>query len=635
METAIPKWFHYLESQGISQFWLSSLEASTVCDFSSRCPRVGLFLDFLENEKDGQPSVQWYTSLNVPVWYPWTNRHQKAVKQRPELAYLQPPPELLQAATTFTIRTPTAILPSALLPSALPPSSSSAQLLHSHEPPSRNPFFDDDQPYQGTHDSSGAHFQATQKAYIATQPWSKFFRARNELNKKKMEKETPAQRQTRINRERKPPIKKVDVYLWDWSDEDPLQLVRTRVTRREGEDILSNYRNSHLIYDSYSNVWDACEYFGQPDEDSDDESVVGCVVPTDSAFTHAPIPSITDDNGASEQAAHEAFCQDRLLQLSTAPPSERFKKLFLSYSLDTLSKLDLAQDTFDLLGYLVFHYGFVPPLPPKSDSPVNPKDWEENLKNVGLDASKNPLPNDMAASIIQFLQGLRLASGPSEELWDLRSGNHRKVRADTLSTIIPKKSDSFFFVSPPALQEEPSCPWIIALTTAADALFVYRLLLEKDFSAISLGYLLVDEGMRFRTLLCLPRLSIPSSIKTVHAVIPIRVKDYEFNASDYHSYVQERTRLLSSPRGRAALLEGGIVGRIAKEHLGHDCAALGPSSAVTVRRDGFSFEDATNGTYWDDALSKEEIHIVCGLYRCYTGMTPLCLINLVLILYSR
>src|SRR5277367_4306683 len=182
METAIPKWFHYLESKGISQFWLSSLEASTVCDFSSRCPRVGLFLDFLENEKDGQPSVRWYTSLNVPVWYPWTNRHQKAVNQRPELAYLRPPPEVLQAATTMTIKTPTAILPLALLPLALlplalpplalPPLALPPSLSSSHEPPSLNSFFDDDQLYQG---SSGAHFQASQKAYIGTQPWSKIF----------------------------------------------------------------------------------------------------------------------------------------------------------------------------------------------------------------------------------------------------------------------------------------------------------------------------------------------------------------------------------------------------------------------------------------------------------------------------
>ena len=227
----------------------------------------------------------------------------------------------------------------------------------------------------------------------------------------------------------------------------------------------------------------------------------------------------------------------------------------------------------------------------------------------------------MATSILQFLQGLHSAAGPSEELWDLCSGNHRKVRADTLSFIILKKSNNLFFVSPPALWDQPSCPWTIALTTAADALFVYCLLVEKDFFPVSLGYLLVDEGICFRTLLCLPHLSIPSSIKTICGVIPIHVKDYKFNTSDYHSYVQEWTRLLSSSWGRAALLAGGIVGRIAKEHLGHDCAALGPSSLVMVRRDGFSFEDGTNGTYWDDALSKEEIHIICGLYRCYTGMT--------------
>ena len=53
----IPRWFSFLESQGIAQSWLSGLQSSTVCDFSRYCPRVGLFLDFLENEKHGQPLV--------------------------------------------------------------------------------------------------------------------------------------------------------------------------------------------------------------------------------------------------------------------------------------------------------------------------------------------------------------------------------------------------------------------------------------------------------------------------------------------------------------------------------------------------------------------------------------------------
>ncbi|KAF8805350.1 hypothetical protein BYT27DRAFT_7193104, partial [Phlegmacium glaucopus] len=221
---------------------------------------------------------------------------------------------------------------------------------------------------------------------------------------------------------------------------------------------------------------------------------------------------------------------------------------------------------FDILGYLAFHYGFVPPLPLQTSPPVDLKEWEENIKN---DISKNPPSADFAAPIL-------------------------------------------------TLCDEPHCPWTIALTTAADALFVYCLLIEKDFSAISLGYVLIDEGIRFHTLQPLPPISVPSSIKTVCTVIPIRVQDYRFNVSNYHSYIQEQARLLSSPRGRAALLEGGLIGRIAKEHLGHDCAALGPSSAVTVHRQGFSFTDKAGITYWDDKLMDNEILTICGLYHCYT-----------------
>ena len=612
----VPRWFSYLESRGIAQSWLSSLQASIVCDFSSRCPRAGIFLDFLENGKGSQPTVKWYTFLNVPVWYPWTARHEKAVKENPLLGYLQPPPELLQAAAGFLIRTPTAALPS------------SFAHLQPYQPPPPQSVFDELEPPQEMHGGSSASntsrtdYQLAQKAYLATKPWLKFFEARDVLNKKRLANETPTQRETRLNRERKPPIKKVDVFLWDWSDEDPDQLVRTKVTRREGEDILSSYSDSQLLYDSFTNVWDACDYMGQQDDDDDSESVFGGVAPpsAEAALPLTPIPPVVaDDKGTSEQVEHEAFCRDRISLLDAMPPSERFKRLFLSFSSD--SKLDLTQDNFDILGYLAFHYGFVPPLPLQSSSQVALKDWEENIKNVGLDISKNPQSVDLAAPIVGFLQGFGLAAGPSEELWDLRPGNRKRVDPQRLKQIISKQNDNLFFLSPLSLCDEPSCPWIIALTTAVDALFVYRLLVEKGFSAISLAYILIDEGIRFRTLQPLSPISIPSPIGTVRTVIPIRVKDYSFNTSDYHSYVRERARLLSSPRGRAALLEGGIIGRIAKEHLGHDSAALGPSSAITVHRQGFSFTDSAGTTYWDDKLTDNEILIICGLYHCYTGKT--------------
>ena len=180
-----------------------------------------------------------------------------------------------------------------------------------------------------------------------------------------------------------------------------------------------------------------------------------------------------------------------------------------------------------------------------------------------------------------------------------------------------------FFLGSPSLLEKPHCPWTVVLTTAANVLFVYCLLLEMDVSVIFLGHILVDEGIRFCTLQPVPNLPILSSTRTVHAVVPIRIRDYQFKLADYHSYVQEWARILSSPWGCTALLEGGIIGRIAKEHLGHNSVALGPSTAVTVHRQGFLFMDAAGVIYWDDKLMDGEIHMICSVYHCYTGMTPL------------
>jgi hypothetical protein len=213
-----------------------------------------------------------------------------------------------------------------------------------------------------------------------------------------------------------------------------------------------------------------------------------------------------------------------------------------------------------------------------------------------------------------------LPAGPSAELWDLHRDNHSHRKVDVCSNqLIPKQTDRLFFVCTSAL-DKPNGSWKIALTTAADALFVYRLLVQKDFSVMSLGELLVDEGIRFHTLQPLsPRLSVKSNISTVRALVPIHVQDYKFSLYDYHAYVQERARIFSSPRGRAALLEGGLIARIAKEHLGHHSAALGPSSAVTTHRQGFDFTDEAGITYWDDRLTEDEMNLICGMYHCYTG----------------
>ena len=73
------------------------------------------------------------------------------------------------------------------------------------------------------------------------------------------------------------------------------------------------------------------------------------------------------------------------------------------------------------------------------------------------------------------------------------------------------KEDDLFFVNSPYLHDEPHFHWKIALTTTANALFICHLLIKKDFSAISLIFLLIDEGIQFHTLLRLMDIIIPTN----------------------------------------------------------------------------------------------------------------------------
>ena len=140
------------------------------------------------------------------------------------------------------------------------------------------------------------------------------------------------------------------------------------------------------------------------------------------------------------------------------------------------------------------------------------KDWEVVIKNVGLDVSKNCSSADYSGMIVNFLKGFHSTAGqsPSEDLWDFRLDNRRLIDKWHLSQIITKEDD-LFFVNLSYLHGEPHFCWKIALTTAANPLFVYHLLIKKDFSAISLIFLLIDKGICFHTLLCLMDLIIPTN----------------------------------------------------------------------------------------------------------------------------
>ncbi|TDL14815.1 hypothetical protein BD410DRAFT_693857, partial [Rickenella mellea] len=98
-----------------------------------------------------------------------------------------------------------------------------------------------------------------------------------------------------------------------------------------------------------------------------------------------------------------------------------------------------------------------------------------------------------------------------------------------------------------------------------------------------------------------------------------RNQGWKAQQEDYKSYAVLRDEFLRKPRGRAALLKGGIVWRLAIETLGSTAALSGPSQEVFTC--GHQIILANGDAWWDDDLTSEELDLICGKYRISTGIT--------------
>ncbi|KAF8171295.1 hypothetical protein BJ912DRAFT_932899 [Pholiota molesta] len=97
---------------------------------------------------------------------------------------------------------------------------------------------------------------------------------------------------------------------------------------------------------------------------------------------------------------------------------------------------------------------------------------------------------------------------------------------------------------------------------------------------------------------------------------------HPFDVSDFEEAMLQCKSLLSSPRGRAAILMGGIVGRIAKEYISVDAVLHGPSIEITTHRVGY-FGPSAGGDrrYCDDELTEHEIAVYAVHTQMYTVLS--------------
>jgi hypothetical protein len=379
---------------------------------------------------------------------------------------------------------------------------------------------------------------------------------------------------------------------------DPEQRFRTPVTKAENEEWIGFYGSQQKRYDAWENEWDLCSEFGDCDDFDHDEL-------DDMDY----IPEVIDPNlhNAAPSSPHQTF------QQSPPPPP------FIGESSDpppALSETNFVQ-------ILAHHYGFVPPLttPRTTAAAVDEVQWNRCMLAIGLrqvDGGNDLLTSQFDYTVLRFIQKIMSAEKPAQDEWDLHNDNRMSlVTTGCINSVSCLNKDTFLFHFPPG---SVSFQWKLALTNAVSILYVCRLYASLKLDQYNMARCLVEQGIAFRTLLPLRVIPSLGQSQSPLRLVPIRLSGYKFTAWDYDAYRHQRDAILSSPRGRAALLRGGIIWRLAKDTLSLDGALQGPSIATTVHRDGFSLDDVKSGVLWDDDLTEDELKLISGTYCCYTGL---------------
>jgi hypothetical protein len=384
-----------------------------------------------------------------------------------------------------------------------------------------------------------------------------------------------------------PPTSSAKVFEWLKNVKDPTRWDRTPVLKKERQDILDYYGSQQKRYDAWENEWDCCELFGPLDPDQE-------VDYDDLCAGH-------DETDPNKNAA------------CPPPPVEGFADVSEDNSDDIPSSSPLQVRA--VAEILSIHYGFVPPLS-LSASPTSIDEIQQNkfLRSIGHTHSDGSLfSSNLGSQAIRFVQTLVNRHRPSADSWDLDHTNRKALISVPRLKYLRRIGDELLMLD---LKHRSSVPWKLAVTCAADALLICRL--GENLDEYEIARHLVEEGIQFRTLLCLRQIPRQPP-KTEQNVLPIRLPGYKFTREDYDTYVQQRAVIFTQPRARAALLRGGLIWRLGIETLSINDALRGPSVAVTVERCGFSCP-ISDVQMWDDDLTPYERDLVCGVYMCYTGM---------------
>lgn len=465
--------------------------------------------------------------------------------------------------------------------------------------------------------------------------------------------ETPSFRQTRLDRERnsqRPECPgKRGAMVFQWIDlNDDGNFIRSAVTRKQVDDIWPTFSRYQRRFNSLDNEWDLCEEFGEYGPESEDEDFIldgpdddiyGIALPTnmqptDPNTVSAPIapttvsmpPDPTTVSAPMDPASPTTqHCQDILPPMSNDHWQQELEATYGGHQTPGLHPLP----EMPLEDHLFHRYGFSTSIGYASDKTRG----SGTLADAALIFGHREgfvRETGKKIAIVEFFKSLLESSTViHRELCDLHPGHdsyllgllpssHAKV--DTKHV----EGQVYYLVEP----NNPSAHQVQWRVVTQDPCTAVQCLREDWASSrVNLAKALLRRGIPFSTRAPLPML-IPKKPPYLVENLGIRHEDYSPGKFDYCQYERKLKELVKEPRvARAALLMGGMVWRLVMEVLGSSSAEAlvigGPSDSAYYFGNGLKLEPSGatpwDDRLWDDALTNEELNLICGLYHIYTG----------------
>ncbi|KAJ6471320.1 hypothetical protein C8R47DRAFT_988280 [Mycena vitilis] len=407
-----------------------------------------------------------------------------------------------------------------------------------------------------------------------------FFLRRQEKNALTAAREKPQEKQRREQKEANaqkgqvPGRKGARVYVWDKSNG---HYIRRAAGRSNYDDVWEEYGPDQRRYDSFHDEWDVCEQFGAPAE------------PSAAHTTEADLDRVHHITPISATESEMSF---------VVPIAPTFKEMvYLRYGC-TVTKEPVGASL---------------QLPPAE---LPPSILASKL--LGDTRIQNPNENQMYQFRL-FLAYCKRAQSPFDvpsSLLDFHQKDSELYSDWAVHLRTEVLNDQVYYVI--SEKEPQSHSLFIVVQSAANALETVRQGWGPRTTDVAEN--LLSRGMSFMTC-CRSTITSPAPSKLqrrYYSGLGYRPPNYKPDMRDYQVYVAIRQRFMGSPRGRAALLYGGIVGRLARSEASMEEALRGPSDDALV--EGMCLWDGRSPfAYWDDCLTQQEIDLICGVYHVATG----------------